>query len=813
METKLNQEDLQDWQAAIEVLEQEKGHGYTAELLQYLKQNLRHHMHWNTPCVSYQINLEMIQKTSELIRWNAAQIVNQASHYGSELGGHISTYASCATLYDIGFAYFFRGSDQEPGDLVLYQGHASPGIYARSYLEGVISRTQIEYFRRESTGKGVSSYPHPWLMPNYWQFPTVSMGLGPLQGIYHARLLKYLYARELLEDKGRKVWVFCGDGEMDEVESIGALGVASREHLDNLIFVINCNLVRLDGPCRGNSSIIKELTQYFEGFGWDVVKVIWSQYWLELVEKDSTGQLKKDLMALIDGEIQHMYATEDGVKSWLLSQPYSGIVKDWKDEDFKKLVAGGHDPQLVANAYAKAVQSTKPCVVLVMSEKGHLLPQVASSNRSHNQKSLSELQLKDYLEHLPTLPQDVKLNDFYHPGDNDAVKFLHSTRESLGGFLPKRAESGPPLSVPKLTLFQPLLDGSTDREYSTTMAFVRFLSLLLRDKGIKDFVVPIIADEGRTLGMEGLFRQIGIYSSVGQKYQPHDAQQVSSYKESKTGQLLQEGINEAGAITSWLCAATSYSVNDLTLVPFYIYYSMFGFQRVGDEIWAAFDSRARGFLIGATAGRTTLGGEGLQHNDATSHLIASTIPSCKSYDPCYGYELAVILQYGMVEMYEQQKDVFYYITVMNENYAHPQMPIGIEDDILSGLYVIDDVDNPSVEILASGTLLLEARSAAKVLLDEGISVRVWSVTSWSEAARHADKSPNWLSSKMTGQQVFAVSDYVTSVPGLLREYIQQPFHTLGTDGHGLSDTREALREHFAVSKQAIVSKIKASMRE
>ncbi len=813
METKLNQEDLQDWQAAIEVLEQEKGYQYTAELLQYLKQNIPHCRHWNTPCASYQINHEMIEKSSDLIRWNAAQIVNQASQYGSELGGHISTYASCATLYDIGFAYFFRGGDQGSGDLILYQGHASPGIYARSYLEGVLSRTQIEYFRRESTGKGISSYPHPWLMPNYWQFPTVSMGLGPLQGIYHARLLKYLYARELLEDKSRKVWVFCGDGEMDEVESIGALGVASREQLDNLIFVINCNLVRLDGPCRGNGSIIRELSQYFEGFGWDVIKVIWSTEWLALVEREKSGQLKQDLMALIDGEIQHMYAIEDGVKLWLLSKPYAEIVKDWQDKDFEKLVAGGHDPQLVANAYAQAIQSTKPCVMLIMTEKGHLLPQVASSNRSHNQKSLSEQQLETYLNRLTSLPQDLQLNEFYHPGDNEVLNFMHSARQKLGGLLPKRQETGPKLSVPQLAQFQPLLEASTDREYSTTMAFVRFLSLLLRDKGIKDFVVPIIADEGRTLGMEGLFRQIGIYSSVGQKYQPHDAKQVSSYKESETGQLLQEGINEAGAITSWLCAATSYSVNDLTLVPFYIYYSMFGFQRVGDEIWAAFDSRARGFLIGATAGRTTLGGEGLQHNDATSHLIAATIPSCKSYDPCYSYELAVILQHGMVEMYEQQKDVFYYITVMNENYAHPQMPVGIEADIMSGLYVIDHADDPSVEILASGTLLLEARAAAKILLAEGISVRVWSVTSWSEAARHAEKIPHWLDSKITGQQVFAVSDYVTSVPGLLREYIQQPLHTLGTDGYGLSDTREALREYFGISRQAIVNKIKASIRE
>lgn len=817
MDKIIDQEDKLDWQAALEVLVQEKGQLYANDLVKMLGLSIDPSMiAWNTPSiVNKPINVSLVNQTSDLVLWNAAIMVNEASQYGSEVGGHIASFASSAVLYEVGFNYFFRGNTAHEGDLVLFQGHCAPGVYARSYLLDVLSDEQVKYFRREAQGRGISSYPHPWLMPKYWQFPTVSMGLGPLQGIYHARMMKYMYARDLLSDTDRKVWVFCGDGEMDEVESLGALGVASREQLNNLIFVVNCNLVRLDGPCRGNGSIIDELSGYFSGFGWQVIKLIWSQAWLDLVEKDHTGLLKKALSSLLDGEIQGIFAVEDGLKNWFAQQPFSGLVAQWSNDDFKRLVPGGHDAQLVANAYEMAVQASKPCVILVMTEKGYRIPGVASSNRSHNQKSLSDEQLSEYQKALSGLGSVTSLHDFYKPNHDDLrLKFMSENRQALGGNLPCRVEKGPTLEIPSLGAYNDLLSGDATRSFSTTMVFVRFLTLTLRQESIRDFIVPIIADEGRTLGMEGLFKQLGIYAPGGQKYTPYDHKQISSYKERSNGQLLQEGINEAGAMSSWIAAATAYSVHGVSLIPFYAFYSMFGFQRVGDLIWAAADSRARGFLIGATAGRTTLGGEGLQHNDGTSHLVASTIPNCCSYDPCYGYELTVILQHGMQQMYQKQLDVFYYVTVMNESYHHPDMPSGVEQGIIDGLYIIDEQPQPQVELMASGTILREAQKAAKMLNEDDVSVRVWSVTSWSEAERKCLEDDQWLSGQLDSHAklVVGVSDYVRALPGLLNQYIDQPYLTLGTDGFGMSDTRSALREHYGISAQAIVQRVRAKLK-
>lgn len=823
-EYNIEEDDLRDWGAALDVLVEEQGLPYGQELLQTLAQRIGASFaathYWNTAAEHYDVDVQMVEKVSCLVRWNAAQMVCYAGTFGSEIGGHLSSYASSSILYEIGFNYFFKGQERDMGDLVLYQGHSSPGMYARSYLESQLTLEQVMHFRREVDQKGVSSYPHPWLMPNYWQFPTVSMGLGPLQGIYHARLMKYLTARGLIEKSDRKVWVFCGDGEMDEVESIGALGVATREKVDNLIFVVNCNLVRLDGPCRGNTQIIPELARYFSGAGWEVLQLVWSQSWLDLAQQDSTNYLKRKMQSLVDGELQVLLSDIIALQKWFEDDAkLSGLVRGWSKDDFKKLQPGGHDTQLVADAYARAVSISKPVVILALTAKGRGLEGVVSQNNSHNQKKLSDEQKDLYLDYL-NLKEEVERHDFYHPGEKDArIEFMHDRRKALGGYIPTRQAVSEKLEIPGLDHFETMLNADEDREFSTTMAYVRFLNLLLRDKNIAERVVPILCDEGRTLGMEGMFRQVGIYQPDGQKYVPVDKQGVSFYKEDSKGQLLQEGINEAGAMSSWIAAATSYSVHHCPLIPIYSFYSMFGFQRVGDLIWAAADSRARGFLMGATAGKTTLGGEGLQHNDGHSHLIASTVPNCRSYDPCYAYELAVIMQHGLHEMYHEQKDVFYYITMMNENYTHPQMPEGVESDIVRGMYCIEDAQDSLVDLMASGAILRQALLAAKWLRENlNISVRVWSVTSWTELSRESyqariEQKRSFLEGCLGDcpQVVVAASDYVRALPAMLHEAIGRPYYTLGTDGFGMSDTRDALRGYYGVCDQSIAVSVMRAM--
>lgn len=815
MKDSVESSELKDWLAALDVLVEEKGDAYAQSLLSSLSQHIGlsgQSPYWNTKSEKFLVDVESVESISRLVRWNAAIMVLKAGDHGSEVGGHLSSYASSSHMYEVGFNYFFKGYSEGLGDLVLFQGHSSPGMYARSFLLDELTEDQLQHFRREVEGKGISSYPHPWLMPNYWQFPTVSMGLGPLQGIYHAKLMKYLEARGLLSPSDRKVWVFCGDGEMDEVESLGALGVASRESLDNLIFVINCNLVRLDGPCRGNGQIMQELSGYFSGFGWDVIKVVWSKPWLDLVAKDKQNYLQKRLVALKDGELQALLVDLESLKSWFYSDSQLAIlVQGWTDSQFAALVPGGHDIQLVADAFNQAVQSSKPAVVMVLTEKGHGLPGVSGKNTSHNQKKLSDKQLNDYASYLG-MPNSL---DFVKPDQVDKrMAFMRERRQALGGKLPFRYMEAEKLITPELSLFEPILNPDQDRSLSTTMSFVRILNLMLRDKNISEKIVPILADEGRTLGMEGLFRQIGIYHQGGQQYRPYDRDEVSYYKEAATGQLCQEGLNEAGAMSMWLAAATSYSVHQLPLIPIYAYYSMFGFQRVGDIIWAAADSRARGFLMGATAGRTTLGGEGLQHNDATSQLIASTIPNCRSYDPCYSYELAVIMAHGLEEMYQQQKDVFYYITIMNENYTHPVMPKEVSEGIIKGMYCIEEASRPVIDLLASGTILRQMQQAAQWLREHtGVKIRVWSVTSWSELAKEGSiaKSKQQASyvEKCLGesQLVVAASDYVRALPGLIHEFVGRPYLTLGTDGFGMSDTRQALRDYYGVSNEAIANAV------
>lgn len=814
--------ELRDWSAALQVMREEKGDRYAQTVLSQLAVSLGLNPvgeYWNSQSPLFPVDVALVERSSRLVRWNAMVMVVKAGTYGSEIGGHISSYASSTHLYEVGFNYFFRGSETELGDLILFQGHSSPGIYARSFLLGQLSQEQVSHFRREVDGKGISSYPHPWLMPSYWQFPTVSMGLGPLQGIYHAKLMKYLEARGLLPESDRQVWVFCGDGEMDEVESLGALGVASREGLDNLIFVINCNLVRLDGPCRGSGQIMPELNGYFSGAGWEVIQLVWSQAWLALVEKDRSGYLKQKLMGLRDGAIQAMFVNEDALKAWFEADAkLADLVAGWDGSQFAALLPGGHDIQLVANAFSQAQIATKPVVILAMTKKGFGIPNVCSTNSSHNQKSLSEAQILDYAKFLQ---RDNHALEWDLAKDDPAMSYMQQQRKKLGGHLPMRRMQSESLKVPGLEAFQSVCYPEVERKISTTMAFVRLLNLMLRDKVIKERIVPILADEGRTLGMEGLFRQIGIYQRGGQQYTPHDREDVSYYREDGKGQLLQEGINEAGATSMWLAAGTSYSVHNLPLIPFYSYYSMFGFQRVGDLIWAAADSRVRGFLMGATAGRTTLGGEGLQHNDATSLLMASTIPNCKSYDPCYAYEMAVIIQKGLEEMYQQQLDVFYYMTMINETYIHPSLPEGVEEGICKGMYCIEDSPNSVVDLMGSGTILRQMQLAAKWLRDHtSISIRVWSVTSWSELARDAqakklEQKPSYLEQCLgdSTQLVVAASDYVRAVPGLLHDYIGRPYHTLGTDGFGMSDTRESLRSYYGVSEKGIVKAVLEAMVE
>ncbi|MCW8443568.1 pyruvate dehydrogenase (acetyl-transferring), homodimeric type [Fluoribacter gormanii] len=772
------------------------------------------------------------KRISALIRWNAVAMVLRAGKYAPELGGHIASYASSSTLYETGFNYFFKGPNGEHGgDLVYIQGHSSPGIYARAFLEGRLTEEQLSKFRQEVEVDGLSSYPHPWLMSEFWQFPTVSMGLGPLQAIYQARFLKYLENRGLINTENRKVWAFLGDGEMDEPESVGALSIAAREKLDNLIFVVNCNLQRLDGPVRGNGKIIQELEGLFRGAGWNVIKVIWGGRWDPLLARDKDGWLQKRMEECVDGDYQAYKANNGAYVRQHFFNEYPELkkmVETYTDEEIWRLNRGGHDPQKVYAAYAKAVEHKgSPTVILAKTIKGYGMGAAGEGqNITHQQKKMTVEQLKAFRDRfsIPISDDQIAEIPFYKPADDSPeIKYIKKQREMLGGYLPSRTTEVEPLKTPDLAEFSSVTKGLGDREISTTMAFVRILSTLLRNKELGSRIVPIVPDECRTFGMEGLFRQIGIYSPVGQLYTPVDHEQVMFYREAKDGQILEEGINEAGAFCSWIAAATSYSSNKLAMIPFYIYYSMFGFQRIGDLAWAAGDMQARGFLLGGTAGRTTLAGEGLQHQDGHSHLYASTIPNCVSYDPTYAYELAVIIQNGLYRMYEKQENVFYYITVMNENYIQPDMPKGVEEGIIKGMYVLEETKKKSkqhVQLMGSGTILREVIKAAQMLKDDyGVTADIWSVTSFNELRRDGlaverynamhpkeKEQKSYVTTQLEGRPgpVIAATDYLRIYADQIRPFVPNHYVTLGTDGYGRSDTRERLRHFFEVDAKFIV---------
>ncbi|MEZ0231846.1 MAG: pyruvate dehydrogenase (acetyl-transferring), homodimeric type [Methylophilaceae bacterium] len=779
----------------------------------------------------------MERKIRALVRWNAIMTVLRANEKSPGVGGHIASFQSAATLYDIGFNHFFRAANESfGGDLVYFQGHSSPGVYARAFLDGRLDEEQLSNFRIEVGGNGLSSYPHPWLMPDFWQFPTVSMGLGPLQGIYQARFLKYLHDRGIADTSDRKVWVFCGDGEMDEPESLGAISLASRENLDNLIFVINCNLQRLDGPVRGNGKIIQEFEATFRGSGWNVLKVIWGSYWDPLLAMDKDGLLKKRMEECVDGEYQNFKAKGGAYTREHFFGKYPELkemVAAMSDEDIWRLNRGGHDPHKVYAAYAAAVaHKGQPTVILAKTVKGYGMGLAGEGqNITHQQKSMDFESLKAFRDRfdIPVSDEDVENLAFYRPAeDSPEMQYMKQRREAMGGFVPARRRKGNELTVPPLSAFENMLGATGEREISTTMAFVRILSTLLRDKALGKYIVPIVPDEARTFGMEGMFRQLGIYSSVGQLYEPQDADQVMFYKEQKDGQILEEGINEAGSFSSWIAAATSYSVTGVQMIPFYIFYSMFGFQRIGDLAWAAGDSRSRGFLLGATAGRTTLNGEGLQHEDGHSHLMSATIPNCISYDPTFAYELAVIIQEGLRRMVQNQEDVYYYITLMNENYSHPEMPKGSDEGILKGMYSFSKskVKGPKVQLMGSGVILREVIAAAELLeKDWGVSPDIWSVTSFTELRREGIDVERWnllnpekpqketfvgKSLKKAEGPVIASTDYMRSFADQIRNFIPQKYVVLGTDGYGRSDSREALRSFFEVDRYYVtVAALKA----
>ena len=773
------------------------------------------------------------RRIRSLIRWNAAAMVVKANKKNPELGGHIGTFASAATLYDVGMNHFWRAKNNKfGGDLVYFQGHSAPGMYARAFLEGRLSASQLGNFRQEVGVKGLSSYPHPWLMPKFWQFPTVSMGLGPVLSIYQARFTKYLINRGLLKDEGRKIWTFLGDGETDEPESLGAISLASREKLDNLIFVINCNLQRLDGPVRGNGKIIQELEGIFRGAGWNVIKVIWGSYWDQLLAKDKTGLLIKRMNECVDGEYQAFKANNGSYVREKFFGKYpelKDLVSTMTDRDIWKLNRGGHDPHKVYAAYDEAVKTKgKPTVILAKTIKGYGMGKSGESiNITHQQKKLGEEDLLYYRDRfdIPLTDKQVKNIEFYKPDEKSVeIKYLKERRMKLGGNIPERTSYAKPIKRPAKDIFENMINSSESREMSTTMALVRILTNLLRDKNIASKLVPIIPDEARTFGMEGFFRKVGIYAHEGQKYEPEDSDQLSSYREDKKGQVLEEGITETGAMSSFIAAGTSYTNHDLEMIPVYTFYSMFGFQRVMDLIWAAGDSQTRGFLVGATSGRTTLAGEGLQHQDGHSHLLASTIPNCVSYDPTFAYELAVIFQDGLRRMHDRQENIFYYLTTMNENYQHPKMPKGSEKGILKGMYLFKEFNNEGktkVQLLGSGTILREMISAAEILSKEyNIDSDVWSVTSFNELRKDGMKNErkNLLNptekqeksyveeclSKRQGP-IIAASDYMRTYADQIRPYISKSFYSFGTDGYGRSDSRKNLRKFFEVDKEHIVT--------
>jgi pyruvate dehydrogenase E1 component len=763
-------------------------------------------------------------------RWNALAIVLRANKESSELGGHIASYQSAATLYDVGFNHFWRGSaDGRDGDSIYFQGHSSPGFYARAFMEGRLTASQLDKFRQETGGDGLSSYPHPWLMPDFWQFPTVSMGLGPIMSIYQARFLKYLEGRELATTHDRKIWAFLGDGETDEPESLGAIGMAGREKLDNLIWVINCNLQRLDGPVRGNGKIIQELEGIFRGAGWNVIKVIWGAAWDPLIANDRTGILLKRMEEAVDGEYQ-VFKSKDGA---YVREQFFGkypelreMVAGMSDDDIWALNRGGHDPAKVYSAYAAASRHTgQPTVILAKTVKGYGMGEAGEGqNITHQQKKMAEAALRGFRDRFGIDIPDERLLDYPYLRPEDGspeAAYLKERRAALGGSIPTRRRRSESLQVPELSAFGAQLAGTPGREISTTMAFVRILNTLLRDKNIGKRVVPIVPDESRTFGMEGMFRQYGIFSQVGQLYRPQDADQLMYYREDKSGQMLQEGINEAGGMSSWIAAATSYSTNDRPMIPIFIYYSMFGFQRFGDLAWAAGDMRARGFLLGGTAGRTTLNGEGLQHEDGHSHILSSTVPNCISYDPTFAYEIAVIVQDGLRRMYAEQEDLYYYITLMNENYEHPDMPEGAEEGIRKGLYLFRKGApkrgrRPRVQLLGSGTILREVIAGADLLAEDfGVTADVWSAPSFTELRReglaverwnrlHPAEPPrqSYVESSLAGHAgpVVAATDYMKAFADQIRPFVPRRYTVLGTDGFGRSDYRKALRSFFEVDR-------------
>ncbi len=775
------------------------------------------------------------RKIRSLIRWNAAAMVVRANKKNPELGGHIGTFASAATLYDVGMNHFWRAKNNKyGGDLIYFQGHSAPGMYARAFLEGRLTEKQLDKFRQEVNPGGLSSYPHPWLMPEFWQFPTVSMGLGPIMSIYQARFNKYLINRGLLKDEGRKIWCFLGDGETDEPESLGAIGLAAREKLDNLIFVINCNLQRLDGPVRGNGKIIQELEGIFRGAGWNVIKVIWGSYWDPLLAKDKTGLLIKRMGEAVDGEYQAFKAKGGAYVREKFFGKYPkllDLVSQMTDKDVWKLNRGGHDPHKVYAAYASAMKNKgTPTVILAKTIKGYGMGKSGESmNTTHQQKKLGEEDLLYYRDRfdVPLTNEQVKNVEYYRPSANSAeIKYLKECRLKLGGNLPERTSFAKSIKTPPNDIFGSMMESTGKKEMSTTMILVRMLTSLLRDKNVAPRLVPIIPDEARTFGMEGFFQKIGIYAHEGQKYEPVDSEQLSSYREDIRGQVLEEGITEAGAMSSWIAAGTSYSNHDISMIPIYIFYSMFGFQRTGDFAWAAGDNQTRGFLIGATAGRTTLAGEGLQHGDGHSHIMSSVIPNCKSYDPTFGYELATIFREGLKRMYEKQENIFYYITTMNENYPHPAMPKdkNVQSGILKGMYLFKEFDKykkSKIQLLGSGTILREMIAAAEILQkDYKIDSNVWSVTSFNELRKEAieverynllnpGKKPkkSYIEeclSKTEGPIVSA-SDYMRINCDQIRPFIRKSFYSFGTDGYGRSDTRKNLRKFFEVDKEHIVT--------
>ncbi len=853
-------QETREWLEALDAVARDSGADRARELLEHLLQassRLGAHPHTDGP-TPYVNTIAVDQEADfpgdpsveralrSLVRWNAMELVLQANKDSSELGGHIASFQSAAVLYEIGFNHFWRAPTEENGggDLVYIQGHSSPGIYARAFLEGRIDEAQMRRFRQETDASqpGLSSYPHPWLMPDFWQFPTVSMGLGPIMAIYQARFMKYLQGRDLGKAAGRKVWAFMGDGEMDEPESMGAISLAGREKLDNLVFVVNCNLQRLDGPVRGNGKIIQELETNFRGAGWNVIKVIWGGKWDALLAADHDGRLVRRMEAAVDGDYQ-TYKSRDGA---YVREHFFGadpallkMVEHMSDDEVWALNRGGHDPQKVYAAYAAASRhSGQPTVILAKTIKGYGMGTSGEGqNITHQQKKMTHDSLVAFRNRfdLPIAEDAIDTTDFVKPPDDSPeMTYLREHRAALGGSLPARRPADEPLQIPALAAFKSQLEGSGEREISTTMAFVRVLATLVRDKQLGRRVVPIVPDESRTFGMEGMFRQLGIFSQVGQLYSPEDSEQLMFYREDKHGQILQEGINEPGAMSSWIAAATSYANHGVSMIPFYIYYSMFGFQRIGDLAWAAGDSRARGFLIGGTAGRTTLNGEGLQHEDGHSHVLASTIPNCISYDPTYAYEVAVIVHEGLRRMFAEQEDVFYYLTVMNENYVQPPMPDGAEEGILRGLHLIQSApgegDAARVQLLGSGTILREVLAGAQLLQDDwGIVADVWSATSFTELHRdgmeadrwsrlHPTQAPraSWVQQCLRGREgpVVAATDYIRTYAEQIRPWIGGRYEVLGTDGFGRSDKRAGLRSFFEVDRRHVaVAALHALMHE